>query len=301
MIGGGTERVNAWEEADNRQLTADSRRVAWQAAKKPSARSALTREGGRRCSAGIFCGMVTYRDVAAPVTSAGAPRCCASCEDSRNEGRLARRSADGRAYWGEPVVAIRLAPAGDSEELFLELPCDRSGHTLADLDVIDGADRSDFDGGADKEDFVGDVEHFARNYMFLQGNAQVFRQLRDGISRDARQNAGGERRSVKYAIVRQKNVHARAFANVALRIQSDTFGVAVETRFHSNELRVHVIRRRLGHGGESVRSDARPGANSDLNALRQSFRAKIGAPAPAGHVNVDRRVQRIHSHFAVAA
>ena len=103
--------------------------------------------------------------------------------------------------------------------------------------------------------------------MFLDGNAQVFRQLRDRVPCDAWQNAGGERRCIEHAIVHEKNVHARAFTDVALRIQSDAFGVAVEARFHANELRVHVIRRGLGHGGQGVWSDARPGADSDLNAF----------------------------------
>src|SRR5947207_9680966 len=35
---------------------------------------------------------------------------------------------------------------------------------------------------------VSDVEHLARNYVFLDGNVQVFRQLRDGVPCDARQN-----------------------------------------------------------------------------------------------------------------
>src|SRR6266581_2526335 len=220
---------------------------------------------------------------------------------SYSNGQSAGGGADGGAHWREPIVAVGLAAAGDSEEFRLQCECNRAGDALAHLDVIDGTDGRDFDGGANEKNFVGNVEHFARNDRFLDGNVEVLGKLDDGVAGDARQNAGGEWRSVKYAVVRKENVHARAFTDVAAGIERDAFGVAVERGFHSNELRIHVVGGGFGHGGKSVRGDARPGADADIDASRERVGTEIRAPVPAGHVNVDRRIQRIHSRFAVAA
>src|SRR5712664_3095005 len=222
-------------------------------------------------------------------------------KDNGNDRRLARGGADGGVDGREPVVAVRLGAFGDAEEFRLQREGDRPGDTLANLDVVDGTDGSDFDSGADEEDFVSDVEHFAGNDLFLYGDVQVFSDLHDGVAGDARKNAGGQRRSVERAIVNEKNVHAGAFTDMAAGIESDAFGVAVEASFHANELRVHVIRGGLGHGGKSIRGNARPGTHADIDTLGERVRTEIGAPAPASHVNVDGRIQRIHSRFAVAA
>src|SRR6266853_6775257 len=221
-------------------------------------------------------------------------------KDNGNDRRLARGGADGGVDGGEPVVAVRFGACGDAEEFCLQREGDRTGDTLADLDVVDGTDGSDFDSGTDKEDFVSDVKHFSGDDLFLYSDVQVFSDLHDGVAGDARKNAGGQRRSVERAIVDEENVHAGAFTDMAAGIESDAFGVAVEASFHANELRVHVIGRGLGHGGQSIRGNAGPGADSDVNTLGESVWTEIGAPAPASHVNVDGRIQRIHSRFAVA-
>src|SRR5258708_40098147 len=129
---------------------------------------------------------------------AGAQRCCVPT------GKLARGGGYWGAYWGQPVVAIGLGAAGDGEELFLELARDGAGYAFADLDVVDGTNRRDFDGRPAEEDFVDDVEHFAGNYLFLYGDFQVFGNFHDGVSSDARQDAGGERRGVEHAVVHEK-------------------------------------------------------------------------------------------------
>ena len=130
---------------------------------------------------------------------------------------------------------------------------------------------------------------------------QIFGEGHDGVAGDAGQNAGGERRSVECAVVHEEHVHAGTFADVAVGIERDAFGVAVEGGFHANELRVHVVRGGFGHGWQRVRRDAGPGADADVHALRERFRAEIGAPGPAGHVDVDRRAERVDADFAVAA
>src|SRR6266849_7720884 len=213
--------------------------------------------------------------------------------------------ARGGGYWDvdgrKPVVAVGFAAAGDGEEFFLEPARDRAGCAFADLDVVDGTDGGDFDGGAGEEDFVDDVEHFAGDDAFLDGNLQVFGDSHDRVARDAGQDAGGERRSVERAVVHEKNVHAGAFADVTFGIEGDSFGVTVEAGFHADELRVHVVGGGFGHGGEGVGCDARPGADADVDTFGEGFGTEIGAPGPASHVDVDGRAERIDTDFAVAA
>src|SRR5437879_578876 len=192
--------------------------------------------------------------------------------------RLTGGGADGGVDGREPVVAVGLGAFGDGEEFCLQREGDWPGDTLADLDVVDGTDGGDLDSSADKEDFVSDVEHFSGDDLFLYGDIQVFSDLHDGVAGDARKNAGGQWRSVERAIVNEKNVHAGAFTDMAAGIESDAFGVAVEASFHANELRIHVIRRGLGHGGQSIRGNARPGTHADIDTLGESVWTEIGAP-----------------------
>src|SRR6266404_9829801 len=196
-------------------------------------------------------------------------------------------------------MTVGLAAAGDGEEFFLEFARDGASDAFADLDAIYGADGRDFDGRANEENFIHDVEHLARDHLFLHRNTQIFGELHDGVARDARQNTGGQRRRIERSVVNEEDVHAGAFANVAAGIEGDAFRVVVERSFHANELGVHVICRGFGHRGQSVRRYARPGADADINALCERIGSEIGAPGPASHVNVDRGAQGIHSHLAV--
>src|SRR6266404_4005209 len=198
-------------------------------------------------------------------------------------------------------MTVGLAAAGDGEEFFLEFARDGASDAFADLDAIYGADGRDFDGRANEENFIHDVEHLARDHLFLHRNTQIFGELHDGVARDARQNTGGQRRRIERSVVNKEDVHAGAFADVAAGIEGDAFRVVVERRFHANELGVHVICRGFGHSGQRVRRYARPGADADINALCESIGPEIGAPGPASHVNVDWGAQRLHSHLAVTA
>src|SRR2546425_5571871 len=164
----------------------------------------------------------------------------------RLTGDSAYRRIDGR----EPVVAVGLCAAGDGEEFCLQFKCNGAGDAFADRDVVDRADGGEFDGGADEEDFVRDVKHLARDDGFLAGNVQILGEFHDRVASDTRKNAGGEGRCVEHAVVHKEHVHPGAFADVALGIEGDAFGVAVEGGFHSNELRIHVIRGGLGRSEE---------------------------------------------------
>ena len=46
--------------------------------------------------------------------------------------------------FGEPVVTVRYSPTNNAEELALQGQGDASGDAVADFDLVDGADRSDF-------------------------------------------------------------------------------------------------------------------------------------------------------------
>src|SRR5690242_14508905 len=227
---------------------------------------------------------------------------CAPTKNSLNwskklAGGGAHRSADGR----EPVVAVVLRATGDGEEFFLQLARDWSGHAFAHLNVVHRADGGDFHSRAHEENFVGDIEHLAGNDSFFAGDAEILREFANRIAGDARKNAGGQWRRVERAIVRQENVHAGAFADVAAGIERDAFGEAVEGRFHANELRVHVVCGGFGHGRQRVRGNARPGADADVHTFRERVRTEVGTPAPASHVEIDRRIERVHTNVAIAA
>ncbi len=78
------------------------------------------------------------------------------------------------------MVLVGLAAAGDGKEFFLQLSRDWSGNAFADLNMIHGADGSDLDSGANEENFVNDVQHFAWDDRFFYRDAHVLRHLDDG-------------------------------------------------------------------------------------------------------------------------
>ena len=84
-------------------------------------------------------------------------------------------------------------------------------------------------------------------------------------------------------------------------VQCDAFRESVQRSFHSNQLRIHIIRRRLRHRRQRVRRNPRPRAYAYIHALRQRLRPQVRSPIPARHVRLDRRIQRVHSHLAISA
>src|SRR5208282_2180696 len=97
----------------------------------------------------------------------------------------------------------------------------------------------------------------------------------------------GRRRGKQCSFVDQENVHAGTFADVATGFKRDALGKAIEFRFHVNELGIHVIAGRFGHGRQRVGRHARPGADANIHAFRKTFSAEVSAPAPARHVHLD--------------
>src|SRR6266568_4125575 len=128
---------------------------------------------------------------------------------------LSRSGAHRRAHECEPVVAVGFQSAGDAEELFLQAPGDGACLALAYLDAIDRANGGDFDGRAGEEDLVHDVQHLARDDLFLHRDLDVLAEGHNRSEGDSGQNTAFQRGSVHEALMNQKHVHARAFAEVA--------------------------------------------------------------------------------------
>src|SRR4029077_14827568 len=91
-------------------------------------------------------------------------------------------------HGSEPAVAVGLLTAHDGVKLFLDRLGDGANPALADFDLVHGADGSDLRGRAGEEGFVGDVEHFARNHLLDNRDAQVAGDLERRIAGDAGQH-----------------------------------------------------------------------------------------------------------------
>src|SRR5579871_2363130 len=88
----------------------------------------------------------------------------------------------------KPAVRIGPRAVDDPEELLLQLLGDRTASSLTDRDAIDRPDRGDLRGRPREEDFVGDIQHLARNDRLHHWNVEFARQGQDAISRDSGQN-----------------------------------------------------------------------------------------------------------------
>src|SRR5258708_23346150 len=168
------------------------------------------------------------------------------------------------SHWNrrQPVIFVRLLAAHDAVKLRLQ----RLGHgpkfALAHSNFIDRANRRDFGGSASEENFVGDVQRLTRNLLLHDLDAEVARDLQHRVPCDAWEHGVAEWSSMQDAIADDEQILARAFADVAVHIERDAFGVAIDDGFHLDELRVPVIRARLGHGGERVGCGPRPPTKS---------------------------------------
>src|SRR5438552_14856025 len=95
-----------------------------------------------------------------------------------NHTRGQRRS---NAHWllagyrdgSQPLMAVRLLTPNDCVELFLNGFCDWSGYALTNADLVNGADGRNLSGRAGEESFVCDVEHFARDSLFDNLDAEI--------------------------------------------------------------------------------------------------------------------------------
>lgn len=72
------------------------------------------------------------------------------------------------------------------EEFVLDAFGDWAASADADFYAVDAADRRNFDGGAAEKHFVDDVEHFARNDLLDDGDAEIAADGHNAVASDAR-------------------------------------------------------------------------------------------------------------------
>ena len=104
-----------------------------------------------------------------------------------------------RSDRAEPVSVSRVLAGYDVKEEGLEFFGDRATGTVADLPVVDFADRGDFCGGAAEKVFVCAIDFVTGDAFFDDFDACVFCQGDDGVACDAIQTAG-EIGGVKFAV-----------------------------------------------------------------------------------------------------
>src|SRR5271166_1268862 len=206
-------------------------------------------------------------------------------ETKLNRYRLFRSDGHGR----QPIVAVSFFAADHAVELLLNRFRDDTDLSFADRDFVDRTDGGNFGGSAAEENLVSDVERFARDLLLDDFDAEIEGDLHHRIARDAGKNGVAERRRLQHAVADDEYVFARPLADVAVYVERDAFGVAVDNGFHFNELRVHVIRACLGNGGQRVGRDAGPGRDAYINALA-GVGSEIFSPWIIADVNLGRRI-----------
>src|SRR5215813_469851 len=186
----------------------------------------------------------------------------------------------------------------DRVELGTDGAGDWANFTISHFDLIHRTDRRDFGGRSAKEHLFRKVEQLARNGLLVDRNAQVLRKVHDRATRDSRQYAVGERRSVEPILMHKKNVLARSFAHVAIDIKSNAFTVAVDQSLHANKLRVHVIGSGLRHRRHGIGSKPAPRGHADFNTF--FFSGEELSPVVIHDVHVDRRTRGIDANGSVS-
>src|ERR1035437_297366 len=197
-----------------------------------------------------------------------------------------------------PAVAIRFDPVYDSEELPVDGRRDRSHFAVGDHDAVDGASERDLGCGSAEEGFVADVEQLARQRLLDDGNVQRLSDRQHGVARDSIEHRVRQRRGVQNASANQEEVFARAFREVAVHIERDSLGVAIDLGLHADELRVHIIRASLGERRHGVRREPVPTRDTDIRAI---VAGDIFAPRKVRNIQLDRGFQRTHTDLAVPA
>ena len=103
------------------------------------------------------------------------------------------------------------------------------------------------------------------------------------------------------AVAHDVDVLAGALADVAVLVEQDRLLVAGLDRLDLREHAVQVLARGLRVGDQRARADPLPRGDLRADAVALALLAEVGAPLPAGDRHVDRRVERVEAHLAVAA
>ncbi len=198
---------------------------------------------------------------------------------------------------------VRVGPLAvdDFEEPLLDRPGHRAARPGADLDPVHRPDRRDFGGRSHEEQLVGHVERLALDRRLPDLVAKVARDRDDRIPRDAGQHRRVHRRRVQDPPAHHEDVLRASLAHVAVDVERDPLGVPVGNRLHLDQLAARVVRHRLRHRRERIRSGAGPRADAHVHALLQRFGSEVGAPLPAENCDIDGAAVRADAQLAVAA
>src|ERR1035437_9815654 len=149
---------------------------------------------------------------------------------------------------GEPAKAVGFESIGDAEKFVADLPGDFAGFpplrrrpvagdpgfTVADDNAVHGADGGNFSGRAGEKDFVGDVEHLARNGLLADRIAQMAGDGYGAVPSDAGESRVAKLGGVNYAVAHHKDVFAGSLADEAVDVEGNAFDVAVDGGFHAD-------------------------------------------------------------------
>ena len=189
----------------------------------------------------------------------------------------------------------------DIEEMPLDLLGHRSAPAAADGDAVDAANGRDLRRGAGEEDLVGAVEHLARHGHLLHRDAEVAREAQDAVAGDAGEQGAVDGRRDHGPVGDDEHVLAGAFAQETVGAEGDRFGEAVGERLHLDELSAQVVAGDLRDGGDRVGGDPLPRGDARIDAVLEGPFAEVGAPGPAGQVDLHGARERDHAGGAVAA
>src|SRR6185437_15701165 len=192
----------------------------------------------------------------------------------------------------QPTPFVLRASVEQPEEEILDPAGHRTALTFADLLAVHRTYRRDLGGGAAHEDFVGEVEVFARQVAFDHGDAVVARQRNDRIAGNAVQKRGADRRSMQRAVEHQEHVFARAFAQEPGGRERDAFTETAQARLARDQLAGKIIAGRLGTRGDRVGCETLPTRHAGGDAVLQRLWAEVRAHRPAGDRDLHRCIGR---------
>src|SRR5580658_4509705 len=187
---------------------------------------------------------------------------------------------------GEPAEAVGLEAVGNTEKLVGNLLRDFAHLAVAYHNPVDSADGGNFGRSAGEEDFVGNVEQFARESLLSDSQAEMASYGEDAVSGDAGKSGVGQRRGIDDAIADHKNIFPGAFADQSVDVERDALLVAIDVGFHADELGIHVIGAGLGQGGHGVGSETVPTRHADIGT---AVSCNVFAPWEVGDVDLNGR------------
>ena len=178
---------------------------------------------------------------------------------------------------------------------------DRAGAAVADGNPIHGPHGRYLGGGAGEEDLVGDVEPFARDHLLSDLVAKFAGEDDDGVAGDAGEDGCPRGRGDDATVLDDEEVFAAALGHVAVHVEPDGLGEASEDRFHFHQLGVHVVSAGLGQEGHGVGGQAPPTRHTHVHPPPDCLLSQIGSPLPGCDDGVDRAMEGVEPHLAVAA